>query len=334
MSPLSRRRVLFTPALLSAAPLSPRFATPAMAQGADWAPSQPVRLINPFAPGGSPDILARAMAPHVSQMLGQPMVVENRAGAGGMVGARFAAQQPADGQAVFLAAISAVLAPFMAREPGYRIEDFRPVSILTITPLVLVVRDSFPAQNVQEWDSVLRANPGRYNYATAGIGTPHQMAAELYASISGAQLTHVPYRGTAPALTDMRAGTVDFMFADLAAALGQIRGGGLRALAVTTGRRVPAIPDVPMLTETILPGFEAYSFVSWWVPARTPDAVVRRLNQVALHALAQPDVQTRIQESGFLAEGTSAERAEAFIAAEGRKWSTLIAARNLRFEEG
>jgi tripartite-type tricarboxylate transporter receptor subunit TctC len=325
MSHLTRRLALAAPALLAA---------PAFAQGPDWAPSQPVRLINPFAPGGSPDILARAMAPHVQQMLGQPMVVENRPGAGGMVGARYAAQQPADGHSVFLAAISAVLAPFMAREPGYRIEDFRPVSILTVTPLVLVVRENFPAQNVQEWDRVVRASPGRFNYATAGIGTPHQMAAELYASLSGAQMTHVPYRGTAPALTDIRAGTADFMFADLAAALGPIRQGGLRALAVTTNRRVPAIADVPMMGETILPAFEAYSFVSWWVPARTPDAAVRRLNQVALHALAQPDVQGRIQEFGFLAEGTSVERAQAFIATEGAKWGGVIRARNLRFEEG
>jgi tripartite-type tricarboxylate transporter receptor subunit TctC len=123
------------------------------------------------------------------------------------------------------------------------------------------------------------------------------------------------------------------MFADLAAALGQIRQGGLRALAVTTNRRVPAIGEVPTLAEAILPGFEAYSFVSWWVPARTPDAAVRRLNQVALHALGQADVQTRIQEFGFLAEGTTVERAEAFVRAEGEKWSGVIRARNLRFEE-
>lgn len=329
MRPITRRTALLAPSFLAA---------PALAQGgasgADWAPTQPVRLINPFAPGGSPDILARAMAPHVQQILGQPMVVENRPGAGGMVGARYAAQQQADGHAVFLAAISAVLAPFMAREPGYRIEDFRPVSILTVTPLVLVVRENFPAQNAAEWDRALRANPGRFTYATAGIGTPHQMAAELYANLTGAQVTHVPYRGTAPALTDIRAGTVDFMFADLAAALGQIRQGGLRALAVTTSRRVPAIADVPTMGEAVLPGFEAYSFVSWWVPARTPDVAVRRLNQVALHALRQPDVQARIQEFGFLAEGTSAEQAQQFVAAEGAKWSGVIRARNLRFEEG
>jgi tripartite-type tricarboxylate transporter receptor subunit TctC len=327
--PHASRRALLAAPLAAPALLA---AAPAMAQS-EWAPNQPVRLINPFAPGGSPDILARAMAPHVQAQLGQPMVVENRPGAGGMVGARFAAQQAPDGHAVFLAAISAVLAPFMAREPGYRIEDFRPVSILTVTPLVLVARENFPAAKVQEWDRAVRAAPGRFTYGTAGIGTPHQMAAELYASLTGASMTHVPYRGTAPALTDIRAGTIDFMFADLAAALGQIRQGGLKALAVTTNRRVPAIAEVPTIAEAILPGFEAYSFVSWWVPARTPDAAVRRLNQVARHALGQADVQARIQEFGFLAEGTTVERAEAFVRAEGEKWGGVIRARNLRFEE-
>lgn len=329
MTELPRRAALLAaPALLAALPVAAQTAMPP-----GWAPTQPVRLINPFAPGGSPDILARAMAPHAQAELGQPMVVENRPGAGGMVGARFAAQQAPDGHAVFLAAISAVLAPHMARDPGYRVEDFRAVTILTVTPLVLVVRTDFPAQTVLEWDRAVRAAPGRFSFATAGIGTPHQMAAELYASLTGAQMTHVPYRGTAPALTDIRAGTVDFMFADLAAALGLVRQGGLRALAVTTNRRVPAIPEVPTMAEAVLPGFEAYSFVSWWVPARTPDAAVRRLNEVALRALAQPDVQARVQEFGFLAEGTTVEQAERFVRAEGEKWAGVIRARNLRFEE-
>jgi tripartite-type tricarboxylate transporter receptor subunit TctC len=315
------------------------FATPALALGArpalaqEWAPSQPVRLINPFAPGGSPDILARAMAPHVQAALGQPMVVENRPGAGGMVGARFAAQQPADGHAILLAAISALLGPFMSQNAGYQVSDFRPVTILTVTPIVLVVRENFPAQDIREFDRVVRASPGRFNYATAGAGTPHQMAAELYAQMAGATVTHVPYRGTAPALTDLRAGNVDFMFADLAAALGQVRQGGLRALAVTTAQRVEALRDVPTVAESVLPGFEAYSFVSWWVPARTPDAAARRLNQVAVAALAQPDVQARVAENGFVPLGTDVAGAERIVRTEGEKWAALIRARNLRVEE-
>ncbi|MBY0338952.1 MAG: tripartite tricarboxylate transporter substrate binding protein [Acetobacteraceae bacterium] len=321
----SRRHALIAPLALAAAP--------ALAQPAEWVPSQPVRLVNPFAPGGSPDILARAMAPHAQAALGQPMVVENRPGAGGSVGARFVAQAAPDGHTVLLAAISAIIGPYMSQNAGYQVAELRPVSILTITPIVLVVRDNFPAQNVQEWDRVVRASPGRFNYATAGAGTPHQMAAELYAQLAGATITHVPYRGTAPALTDLRAGNVDFMFADLAAALGQVRQGGLRALAVTTDRRIPALADAPTMAESVLPGFEAYSFVSWMVPARTPDAAVARLNRVAVDALAQPDVQQRVAEFGFLPLGTDVAGAERIIGTETAKWSNLIRARNLRVED-
>jgi tripartite-type tricarboxylate transporter receptor subunit TctC len=308
----------------------------ARAQGAaaDWSPTGQVRLINGFAPGGSPDILARAMAPHAQAALGQPFVVENRPGAGGSIGARFAAQQPADGHTLFLAAVSAVIGPFMSQNAGYRIEEFRPISLLTITPVVLVVRQDFPAQSIQEFHRVVAGSQNRFTYASAGSGTPHQLAAELYSMNTGAQMTHVPFRGSALALTELRAGRVDMTFVDLASAIGQIRQGGLRALAVTTNRRVPALPDIPTVGETVLPGFEAYTWVMWWVPAATPDPVVRRLNQVALGALQQPDVLARVNEFGFLLEGTDIARAEAHVQSETTKWSALIRARGLRFDEG
>lgn len=299
----------------------------------EWTPSGQVRLINGFAPGGSPDILARAMAPHAQAALGQPFLVENRPGAGGSIGARFAAQQAPDGQTLFLAAVSAVIGPFMMPNAGYRIEDFRPVSLLTITPIVLVVRQDFPAQTIQEFHQVVRGSQGRFTYASAGSGTPHQLAAELYSMKTGTQMTHVPFRGSAPALTELRAGRVDMTFVDLASAMGQIRQGGLKALAVTTGRRIPALPDLPTVSESVLPDFEAYTWVMWWVPAATPDPVVRRLNQVALGALNQPEVLARVNEFGFLLEGTDIPRAEGHVRAETEKWSGLIRARGLRFEE-
>jgi len=330
----TRRRALFAATLLPVAPAAwGQGAAQPPNPGGEWVPTQPVRLVNPFAPGGSPDLLARAMAPHAQAALGVPMLVENRPGAGGMVGARHVAQAAPDGQTVLLAAISALLGPLMSQSAGYQVADFRPVSLLTITPIVLVVRDGFPAADIREFDRAVRAAPGRFNYATAGAGTPHQMAAELYAQRAGAQVTHVPYRGTAPALTDLRAGNVDFMFADLAAALGQVRQGGLRALAVTTAERIAALPDTPTVAETVLPGFEAYSFVSWWVPARTPDAAVARLARVAIDALAQPDVRQRIAENGFLPMGTDAAGAERILRAEGEKWAGLVRARGLRVEE-
>ena len=324
MTLLSRRNALLGTAI---APLA---AGAARAQ--DWSPREPVRLINPFAPGGSPDILARVMAPHMQGALGQQMIVENRPGAGAAVGTRSVARAAPDGLTVLLAPISSVIAPFMMREPGYGLADFRAVSLLAITPFVLVARAGL-ASTVREWDRLIRANPGRYNCATGGPGTPHQLAAELYRGATGTDFNVVSYRGTAPALTDLRAGTVDFMFCDMPAAMGQVRQGPLVALAVNTPQRVAVLPDVPTMSESVVPGYEANSWVMWWVPAATPDPVVRRLNAAARHALAQPDVRTRADEVGFISVGSDIAAAEAHMRGEAEKWSALIRARGLRFEE-
>lgn len=321
----TRRAVL---AAAAALPFAPR-----AARAQDWSPREPIRLINPFAPGGSPDILARVMAPHMQGFLGQPMVVENRPGAGAAVGTRSVARAAADGHTVLLAPISSVIAPFMMREPGYALADFKPVTLLAITPFVLVARPGL-FSDVRDWDRQVRANPGRFKVATGGPGTPHQLAAVLYQAASGADFTLVNYRGTAAALTDMRAGTVDFMFADMPAALGQIRGNALQALAVNTAARVPALADTPTMAESVAPGFEANSWVMWWVPAATPEPVIRRLNAAARHALSQPDVTARVAEVGFVsASGSDIAAAEAHMRIEAEKWSTLIRARGLRFEE-
>lgn len=328
MTTFSRRRALGLSALGATAAL-----LPAIARSQEWVPPGPVRLINPFAPGGSPDILARVMAPHMQAFLGQPMLVENRPGAGAAVGTRSVARAAPDGSTVLLAPISSVIAPFMMREPGYELGEFRALTWLATTPFVLVARPGRWA-NVQEFDSFLKANPGRLSGATGGSGTPHQLAGELYRGASGGDFTLVGYRGTAPALTDLRAGTVDFMFADMPAALGQIRQGGLQALAVCTPNRVPVLPDVPTMAESVAPGFEANSWVMWWVPATTPDPICLRLAAAALHGLAQPDVRARANEVGFLLAGTDMAGAEAHKRAETEKWGALIRARGLRFDEG
>jgi tripartite-type tricarboxylate transporter receptor subunit TctC len=309
------------------------FALPLAARAQDWTPPGPVRLINPFAPGGSPDILARVMAPHMQAVLGQPMVVENRPGAGAAVGTRSVARAAPDGTTVLLAPISSVIAPFMMREPGYELSEFRPLVHLATTPFVLLVRPGRFA-DVREWDRHMKANPGRMTGATGGSGTPHQLAAELYRQASGTQFELVAYRGTAPALTDIRAGTADFMFADMPAALGQVRQGGLQALAVCTAERVPALPDVPTMAESVAPGFEANSWVMWWAPAATPEPAARRLAAAALHGLAQPDVRARAAEVGFILVGSDMAGAERHMRAEAEKWGALIRARGLRFEEG
>ncbi|WP_198377970.1 Bug family tripartite tricarboxylate transporter substrate binding protein [Neoroseomonas rubea] len=306
---------------------------PFAARAQEWSPRETIRLINPFAPGGSPDILARVMAPHMQAFLGQPMVVENRPGAGAAVGTRSVARAAPDGHTVLLAPISSVIAPFMMRDPGYALSDFKPVSLLATTPFVLVARPGLFA-DVRAWDAAVRASPGRFSAATGGPGTPHQLAAVLYQSMRGADFTLVNYRGTAAGLTDIRAGAVQFMFADMPATMGQVRDGALQALAVNTPQRVPALPDVPTMAETVAPGFEANSWVMWWVPAATPDAVVNRLNAAARHALAQPDVKARVAEVGFVGtDGSDVATAQAHMRTEAEKWSALIRAKGLRFDE-
>jgi len=317
-------------AMLRAAALLP---LPFAARAQGWSPPGPVRLVNPFAPGGSPDILARVMAPHMQGVLGQPMVVENRPGAGAAVGTRSVARAAPDGTTILLAPISSVIAPFMMRDPGYELAEFRPLTWLATTPFMLVVRPGRFA-DVRDFDRHLKANPGRLTGATGGSGTPHQLAAELYRAASGTEFQLAGYRGTALGLTDLRAGNVDFMFADMPAALGQIRGGGLQALALCTTERVPALPEVPTMAETVAPGFDANSWIMWWVPAATPDPIARRLTAAALHGLSQPDVRARAAEVGFVLVGSDTAGAERHMRGESEKWGALIRARGLRFEEG
>lgn len=307
-------------------------ATPALAQSR-WAPSRSVRLVVPFPAGGSPDLLARLMAPHAQAALGQNVLVENRVGAGATVGSNFVAREAPDGHTILVAVISSLTAPLMmAPAPYDPIRDFRPLSMLAVTPTVLVTRPDFPARNVAEWDAVVRRSPGRFTFASGGVGNPAHLAGELYRSMTGADITHVPFRGSAPSLTELRAGRVDFSILDLPSAQALISDRALPALAVGTARRVPTLPDLPTIAEGAVPGFEAYSWVMWWVPAATPDAVAERLAEVANAALAQPDVVARAASAGFLLQGGSQAEARAHVAAENAKWGRIIRERAITFE--
>ncbi|MCW8084381.1 Bug family tripartite tricarboxylate transporter substrate binding protein [Sabulicella glaciei] len=307
-------------------------ATPALAQGG-WAPSRPIRLIVPFPAGGSPDLLARLMAPHAQAALGQPVAVENRTGAGAAVGSSIVAREAPDGHTILVAVISSLTAPFMMNPPPYDpVRDFRPLSMLAVTPTVLVTRPGFPAQSVQDWHRVVQANPGRFTFASGGVGNPAHLAGELYRAMTGAEITHVPFRGSAPSLTELQAGRVDFTILDLPSAQALIAQRALPALAVGTAERIPAFPELPTVSESVVPGFEAYSWVMWWAPAGTPDAVAARLTEVAAHAIAQPDVQARAAGAGFLLRGSDEAAARAHVQAEAAKWGRIIRERNIMFE--
>jgi tripartite-type tricarboxylate transporter receptor subunit TctC len=315
-------------AALAGAPL----AAPALAQPR-WAPSRQIRLIVPFPAGGSPDVLTRLMAPHVQAALGQSVVVENRTGAGATVGSAFVAREPADGHTILAATISSLTAPIMMSPAPYDpVRDFRPLTLLAVTPTVLVTRPDFPARTVQEWHELIQRNPGRFSFASGGVGNPAHLAGELYRSMTGADITHVAFRGSAPALVELRAGRVDFTIVDLPSAQQMIADRALPALAVGMGERVPALPDVPTISETVVPGFEAYSWVMWWVPAATAEAIADRLTEVGNAALRQPDVQARGASAGFLLRGTDQPGARAHVANEAQKWGRIIRERNIRFE--
>jgi len=318
--------------ILAALAATPTLATPALAQ-TRWAPSRSVRLIVPFPAGGSPDVLTRLMAPHAQAALGQNVVVENRTGAGATVGSNLVAREAPDGHTILVAVISSLTAPIMMTPPPYDpVRDFRPLSMLAITPTVLVTRPDFPARTVQEWHEVVQRNPGRFTFASGGVGNPAHLAGELYRSMTGANITHVPFRGSAPSLVELRAGRVDFSILDLPSAAAMITDRAVPALAVGTAERLPSLPELPTIAESVVPGFEAYSWVMWWVPAATPDAVAQRLMEVANEALRQPDVQARSAQAGFLLRGTDQAAARAHVAAEHAKWSRIIRERSITFE--
>ena len=307
-------------------------ATPAISQG--WSPSRPIRLIVPFAAGGSPDILARLFAGPMQAALGQNVVVENRTGAGATVGSNLAAREAPDGHTILIATISALTAPLMMTPAPYDpVRDFRPVVGLAITPTVLVTRPDFPARDVASWHrAVQSAPPGSMTFASGGVGNPAHLAGELYRSMTGADITHVPFRGSAPGLVEVRAGRVDFSIVDLPAASSMIADRQLPALAVGTAARLPVLPDLPTLAESVVPGFEAYSWIMFWLPAGAPDAVAARLNEQANLVLRDAGVAGRATQSGFLLTGGTETEARAFVAAEHAKWSRVIRERNIRFE--
>ncbi|WPB84280.1 Bug family tripartite tricarboxylate transporter substrate binding protein [Sediminicoccus rosea] len=328
----NRRQIL---AALAATPAlaAPALAPSAQAQPARWTPSRSVRLIVPFPAGGSPDVLTRLMSAHAQAALGQNVVVENRTGAGATVGSNLVAREAPDGHTILVAVISSLTAPLMMSPPPYDpVRDFRALSMLAITPTVLVTRPDFPARTVQEWHEVIQRNPGRFTFASGGVGNPAHLAGELYRSMTGANITHVPFRGSAPALVELRAGRVDFSILDLPSAAAMIADRSVPALAVGTAERLPTLPDLPTIAESVVPGFEAYSWVMWWVPAATPDAVAQRLTEVANEALRQPDVQARAAQAGFLLRGTDQAAARAHVTSEHAKWGRIIRERNITFD--
>ena len=315
---LPRRRFLHLAAGAAVLPALLRFA------GAQTYPTRPVRLIVGFPPGGGTDIVARIMGRWLSERLGQPVIIENKPGAGTNIAVQAVVNSPPDGYTLlFVTTSSATNATFYETLPFNFLRDIAPVGGLVRLPFAMVVTPSLPARTVPEFIAYAKANPGKINMASTGVGTSVHLAGELFKAMAGVNMVHVPYRGGAPALTDLISGQVQVMFADVPSSLAFIQSGALRALAVTTATRSDALPQLPPVGDT-LPGYEASSWYGIGVPKGTPTDIIEQLNREIIAGLANPKVRALLAEAGTTPMPFTPAEFGAHIAAETEKWAKVI----------
>jgi len=297
-------------------------------------PAKPIHLIVPFPPGGGNDTVARAIAQELGPDLGQPMVIDNRPGAGGSVGAELAAKAPPDGYTLFLAGVgSHAVNPNLHAKLGYDpVKDFAPVTLLASAPSVLVVNPAVPARTIAQFTAYARANPGKLNYASNGNGSAAQLAAAMYEYLAGVRMVHVPYKGIAPAMTDLMSGEVQLMFGTIVALVPHIQAGKLRPLAVTSRTRSALLPEVPTLAESGLPDYQAGSWYGIMAPAGTPREVIERLHEAMVKALKQPAVAKRLAAEGAVVIGSTPEEFGAHIKAELARVGNVVRAAGIHIE--
>jgi tripartite-type tricarboxylate transporter receptor subunit TctC len=297
-------------------------------------PSRTITLIIPFPPGGSTSIVGRVIADRMSQSLGQGIVVDNRAGAGGTVGTKAAARSEGDGYTLLLGYTGTLaIAPSLYKNAGYDPrKDFAPIGMIGHAPTSLVVHPSFPAKTIAELIAYAKANPGKINFGSAGVGTVSHITGEYFARAAGIRLVHIPYKGTSPALSDLLGGHIPIAFAPIPATHANIQAGLLRALAVTSRARSTLLPDVPTLAEAGLPQFEASLYYGLAAPAGTPRPIVDRLNRELRAALASDEVKKQLALDGTEITPGSAEDYADFIDKDERKWSELVKASGVEAE--
>ena len=322
MPALSRRDLL---ALAGASVL------PSLASAQSTWPAKPVRIVVPFAPGGTTDILARALAPELGKAFGQTFVVDNKPGAGGNVGAAEVAKSAPDGHTLLMGTvgthgINASLYPKLPYDP---VKDFAPITLVAGVPNVLVMNpakaEALKIQTVPDLIRYARANPGKLNMASSGNGTSIHLSGELFKARTGTFLVHFPYRGSGPALLDLIGGTMDLMFDNLPSAMPQIKAGKLKALAVTSGQRSAAVPELPTIAEAAqLPGFDASSWFGLLAPAGTPAEIVNRIQQESLKAMSTPALKERLLSQGAIPSGMPPAQFASYITAETAKWAEVV----------
>lgn len=305
--------------------------TPAI--GSEPYPTKPVRMIVAVPPGGPADTLARLVGPRLTETLGQTIVIDNRPGANGIIAYEMAARAAPDGYTFVLVAAGAAINPSLYREVRYDpIKDFAPVTQGISVPNILVVHASVPASSVKELIAVAKARQGRFTFASAGNGTSGHLALELFRLSAGIDVIHIPYKGGGPALAELLGGQVQALFSIALAATPQIKAGKIRALAITSSKRSPVAPELVTIAEAGFPGFEVVGWFGWLAPARTPRAIVTRLNGDIVSALHAPDIRERLLALSSEPVGNAPEQFAAFIKSEHAKWARVVKEANIRME--
>jgi len=302
----------------------------ALAQGY---PSKPVRIIVPFAPGGATDIVARLIAPKLSEHLGQSVVIDNRGGGAATIGMDLVAKAPADGHTLGVATLTFALNPSLFSKLPYNSErDFLPVSLVSTVPFVLMIHPSVPARSVQQLTALAKARPGSLNFSSSGNGSASQMALELYKYMTGTDMVHVAYTGGGPAILALLSGQVSIFTGSIAAGLGHFKTGKLIPLGMTSSKRDPVLPDVPTIAESGLPGYELVEYQGIVVPAGTPPAVIQRLNAEIVKTLSLPEVKERFTTQGAYIAASTPEQLSDHIKKQMNLWAKVIKTAGIRLD--
>ncbi len=324
MSKSIRRRL----AILAMASLS------AVAQAQGAFPSKPVSFVIPFGPGGATDIIARSIQPKLAEKLGQPVLIDNRPGAGGAVATSYVVKAPADGHTLFLSWDNHTINPIVMKSLPYdTFKDLAPVTLLVRLPLVMAAWGGLPASTLAEYIALAKGQPGKLNFASIGSGSSNRLHSELLNSLAGIDVVHVPYKGGGPAIQAMLSGEVSYGFFSFAATRGHLQAGKLKPLAVTGTKRMPELPEVRTMAESGFPGYEAYSWMGIYVPAGTPEPVIARLNRDFVATLADPEVAKRLADAGVERVGSTPQQLADFQRADHDKWARFAREAKLKFDE-
>ena len=313
--------------------LKPLIAACALAAGVAHAfPERPITIVVPYAPGGAADAVARVVATRLGAKLGGSVIVDNKAGASGTIGASFVAKAPADGYTMLYDATPHSINPHLFPKMPYASTALQPLSLVLLAPNVLIVKSDAPYKNVGELIAKAKAQPGKINFASGGSGTVQRLAAELFRQQLGLDMVHVPYKSGGPAITDVMAGQVDFMFGTVAATYPHVSGGKLRALAVSAPERSKRLPDVPTVAEAAIPGYEAYEWNGVFLPAGVPADVAAKLQQALQEVLKEDEVKQRLADLGAQPIGSTPAEFAAFLKKEDSKWGEVVKKGNIKLD--